>query len=235
MVFANIGVGPEIVALGHNPAIAHKGFRQAIVLDSKPNFLEETVPADQLAVIEELRESRFSSFERLLASYVLFWALAKRVATFPFLKYPHWKSQSRTRIATTAAPVSGINLMFEVEALTQTAAIETSRQHNLLSVAPEDPETADATNPMGQLIDPILIERCQQELAYSIGPIASLVLEEVMMNAALTSRDQLIDTLAKKIPDASEARAFRQRLAPNSGSQRLSEQSLQARSSNSNS
>ena len=230
----NIGVGPEIVALGHNPAIAQKGFRQAIVLDSKPNFLEETVPAAQLAVIEELRESRFSSFERLLASYVLFWALAKRVATFPFLRYPHWKSQSRTRIATTAAPVSGINLMLGVEALAQTAATEMSRQQHLLPVAPEDPETADVINPMGQLIDPILIERCQQELAYSIGPIASLVLEEAMMDAALTSRNQLIDTLAKKIPDALEARAFRRRLAPDSRSQRLNERPIQARGSNFN-
>jgi hypothetical protein len=127
----NIGVGPEIVALGHNPAIAHKGFRQAIVLESKLNFLlEETVPADQHAVIEELRESRFSSFERLLASYVLFWALGRRVASFPFLRYPHWKSQSRTRIATTAAPVSGINLSVpDVQAPTQTVSTAISRQH----------------------------------------------------------------------------------------------------------
>jgi len=127
----NIGVGPEIVALGHNPAIAHKGFRQAIVLESKLNFLlEETVPADQHAVIEELRESRFSSFERLLASYVLFWALGRRVASFPFLRYPHWKSQSRTRIATTATPVSGINLSVpDVQAPTQTVSTAISRQH----------------------------------------------------------------------------------------------------------
>jgi hypothetical protein len=214
----NIGVGPEIVVLGHNPAIAHKGFSHAIILGSKPNFLrEEMVPEEQLAVIEELRESRFSSFERLLASYVLFWALARRVASFPFLKYPHWKSQSRTRIATTAAPVSGINLSLpKVKAPTQTASTETSRQQHLLSVVPEALETVDATNQIGQLIDPILLERCQQELTYSIGPIAGLIVEEVMTDAAPISRNQLIDTLAKKIPDAQEAHAFRRRLAPDS-------------------
>ncbi|WP_309738090.1 hypothetical protein, partial [Chamaesiphon sp. OTE_20_metabat_361] len=39
-------------------------------------------------------------------SYVFFWALSKRVASFPLLRYQHWKSQSRARIMTTAAPVA---------------------------------------------------------------------------------------------------------------------------------
>ena len=45
----------------------------------------------------------------MLASYVFFWALAKKVASFPLLKYEYWKSQSRTKIMTTASPVSGID------------------------------------------------------------------------------------------------------------------------------
>ena len=110
----SIGVGPEIVALGHNPDICHKGFDDAVVLRSKINASRkgrlERISMDQQAMIEELRESRFSSFERLLAGYVFFWAMAKAVASFPLLRYPHWKSQSRTKIATTAAPVSGISL-----------------------------------------------------------------------------------------------------------------------------
>ena len=106
----NWGVGPEIVALGHNPEIRRQGFDDAIILSSKiePTQIEESI-ADQQVKIEELRESRFSSFERLLASYVFFWAIAQKVTSFPLLRYQHWKSQSRTRIATTAAPVSGIN------------------------------------------------------------------------------------------------------------------------------
>lgn len=108
----NIGVGPEFVVLGHNPEIEYKGFNSAITLWSHTDslFEEKRSTVDDKAVIEELRESRFSSFERLLAGYVLFWALAKKVASFPFLKYQHWKSQSRTRIATTASPVSSVNL-----------------------------------------------------------------------------------------------------------------------------
>ncbi|MEM9908572.1 MAG: hypothetical protein AAF921_26535, partial [Cyanobacteria bacterium P01_D01_bin.44] len=54
--------------------------------------------------------SRFSAFERLLAGYVFFWALAKRVSSFPLLRYQHWKSQSRTRIMTTAAPIARVTV-----------------------------------------------------------------------------------------------------------------------------
>ena len=48
--------------------------------------------------------------ERLLASYVFFWTLAKKVAAFPCLKYEYWKSQSRTKVMTTASPVGGLDL-----------------------------------------------------------------------------------------------------------------------------
>ncbi|MGL5793021.1 MAG: hypothetical protein ACRC06_01190 [Waterburya sp.] len=35
--------------------------------------------------------------------------MAQKVASFPCLRYQHWKSQSRTKIMTTAAPVAGIS------------------------------------------------------------------------------------------------------------------------------
>ena len=60
--------------------------------------------------LEQLRESRFSAFERLLTVYVFFWALAKRVSSLPLLRYQHWKSQSRTRIMTTAAPIARVTV-----------------------------------------------------------------------------------------------------------------------------
>jgi hypothetical protein len=143
----NLGVGAEIIAVGHNQEIEDKGFNEAIVLETKTNSRKAAkLPADQQAVIEELRESRFNSFERLLASYVIFWALAKKVASFPFLGYQHWKSQSRTRIATTAAPVSGINLDLTDAITPPTQAVSTATYHQplLLPVAPNTQETADA-------------------------------------------------------------------------------------------
>jgi hypothetical protein len=115
----NIDVGPEVVVMGSNPEIANKGFSNAIILESNDDcfyfrddsfYFKDRNAEDQKALIEELRESRFGAFERLLASYVFFWALAKKVASFPFLRYQHWKSQSRTKIMTTAAPVAGISI-----------------------------------------------------------------------------------------------------------------------------
>jgi hypothetical protein len=103
----NLNTGAEIMALGHNPAIAHQGFQAAIVLSSSSPASVETndQTLDRQITLEQLREARFGSFERLLASYVFFWALAKQVSSFPILRYQHWKSQSRTRIMTTAAPI----------------------------------------------------------------------------------------------------------------------------------
>lgn len=104
----NARAGAEIIAIGHHQEIAHQGFQAAIVLPTHPIF---SIAANHLTTpsqvaFEKLQESRFSAYERLLASYVFFWALAKRVSSFPLLRYPHWKSQSRTRITTTAAPVA---------------------------------------------------------------------------------------------------------------------------------
>ena len=108
----NLGAGPEIVAIGSNPVISHQGFASAMVLPSSAQNTCTQTEKSPLTnnVIEELRESRFGSFRRLLGSYVFFWALAKRVANFPLLQYPFWKSQSRTKVMTTAAPVSAVNL-----------------------------------------------------------------------------------------------------------------------------
>ncbi|GAP94222.1 hypothetical protein NIES2104_07330 [Leptolyngbya sp. NIES-2104] len=139
------GIGPEVVALGHNSAIAHQGFSSAIVLGSRTNTLVDgRVSLDQQVVIEELRETRFSSFERLLASYVLFWAFAKRVTSFPLLQYQHWKSQSRTRIATTAAPMSGSNLSLpQVESALSLAEPSELHSQALLPSAPYPPTITD--------------------------------------------------------------------------------------------
>lgn len=107
----NFRNGAEIIALGHNSAIAHQGFQDAIILfsTSKAIAASDSNVHQQIA-LEQLRESRFGSFERLLASYVFFWSLVKRVASLPFLRYQYWKSQSRTRIMTTAAPISRVKL-----------------------------------------------------------------------------------------------------------------------------
>lgn len=133
----NINVGPEVVVMGSNPEIAHKGFSNAIVLESNDDcfyfpkddsYFQDKSVEEQKVLIEELRESRFSAFERLLASYIFFWALAKKVASFPLLQYQHWKSQSRTKIMTTAAPVAGISLASSASIEQQSRKTSTEKQ-----------------------------------------------------------------------------------------------------------
>ena len=130
----HVNVGPEIVVMGHNPAIVksglmrsssktplrripignitNQGFSNVIILESHDDlsYLKNLTIAKQKGQIENLREARFGAFERLLASYIFFWALAKKVASFPMLKYEFWKSQSRTKIMTTASPVPGLEI-----------------------------------------------------------------------------------------------------------------------------
>lgn len=127
----NINVGPEVLIMGSNPDITNKGFTNSILLESNDDdyYFTDHNAEDQKEIIEELRESRFSAFERLLASYVFFWALAKRVASFPLIHYQHWKSQSRTKIMTTAAPVAGISLNHSA---TKSSTEQTSSQSESL-------------------------------------------------------------------------------------------------------
>jgi hypothetical protein len=81
----NLGVGAEIIAVGHNREIEYKGFNEAIVLETKTNSPQTAkLPADQKAVIEELRESRFNSFERLLASYIIFLGVSQKGSLISF-------------------------------------------------------------------------------------------------------------------------------------------------------
>jgi hypothetical protein len=120
----HLGAGPEIVLVGSNPTIASKGIGHALVL---PSPIHEACAeygneygADYDAAIdaetggdrimESLRESRFGSFRRLLAGYVCFWAMVRTVAGCPCLPFEFWKTQSRTKVMTTAAPVSAATL-----------------------------------------------------------------------------------------------------------------------------
>jgi hypothetical protein len=107
----NWGTGPEIIALGSDPRITAGPFSAAVLLPSPIHTnCAEAVQTENRDLVETIRESRFGSFRRLLASYVFFWAMARRVASLPLLRYDWWKSQSRTKVMTTAAPVSAARL-----------------------------------------------------------------------------------------------------------------------------
>ncbi|MEY4806930.1 MAG: hypothetical protein RLZZ206_1319 [Cyanobacteriota bacterium] len=108
----HLSTGPEILMVGSNPLIAAKGFGRAIILPSPVHKVCEEfgVNISEDNALESLRESRFGSFLRLLSGYIFFWSMAKIVASLPVLRYEFWKSQSRTKVLTTAAPVSAAQL-----------------------------------------------------------------------------------------------------------------------------
>lgn len=107
----HLGVGPEIVAVGSDPRLQHEAFRASLVLPSPVHAgCGDSENSHNGDAIEALRESRFGSFRRLLAAYVLFWSMARRVSALPLIGFDHWKSQSRTKVMTTASPVSAAQL-----------------------------------------------------------------------------------------------------------------------------
>lgn len=128
---ANWGVSAEVTAVSHNPAILEKNFDGTQVLWTKP--VSEGLPAGSAERVAQLREVLFDSFERLAAGQVYFWASAKEASNFWWVRvWEYWKSQSRTKIATTSAPVS----LFNLGALIQRARI---------AIFGESPETFENT------------------------------------------------------------------------------------------
>ena len=60
--------------------------------------------------------------------------------------------------------------------------------------------------------DPSFIERCQQELAEYIGPIAAIICKRTLAQNPNFSTPQFIEALAQKIPNPKQAQEFQQRL-----------------------
>lgn len=69
----------------------------------------------------------------------------------------------------------------------------------------------ESHSPSKKPIPPEFIRRCEQELAYCIGPIASFVVQEVMEKKRPQSPHELITALAEYLPDRKQMKIFRQR------------------------
>jgi serine/threonine-protein kinase len=61
-------------------------------------------------------------------------------------------------------------------------------------------------------LDSNFIQRCQQELAYQIGPISSFLVEEVLAQVPDISPYEFVELLAREIPETQAAFEFRRRL-----------------------
>ncbi len=76
-------------------------------------------------------------------------------------------------------------------------------------------ETVSGTSPEAETVSSlnrVFLERCQQELTYFIGPIASFILEDILDKYPQIAPQQLIEMLAVEITNPQEAQEFRQRL-----------------------
>ena len=69
--------------------------------------------------------------------------------------------------------------------------------------------TAPITNSANNQISQAFIDQCQQELSQVIGPMAKLIIKKALVQN--TSQSQLIEAIARQIPDANQADKFRKK------------------------
>lgn len=81
---------------------------------------------------------------------------------------------------------------------------------------PEEPIFSSPTTPhtgrseqQQSSLQPAFIKHCQQELAYHIGPMANLIIEEILAQNPYISPEQFIELLAREIPNFQAAFEFK--------------------------
>jgi serine/threonine protein kinase len=62
-------------------------------------------------------------------------------------------------------------------------------------------------------LDPLFIERCQQELARCIGPMARFILQDTLVKNPQIQPKQLVEILSKEIPNHENAKKFKEHLS----------------------
>ena len=110
---------------------------------AKYRFLDTDELMRRQSMVQILSETRFDALQRLCSFYVLFHAMGKRVAdwwpraSFGLLQYDMSRSQSIMRVATTASPVSGMEVrerMMAIETETRRSQAASSVQRVWRSV-----------------------------------------------------------------------------------------------------
>ncbi len=76
-----------------------------------------------------------------------------------------------------------------------------------LPVTPQTPQIEPVTS-----LNPGFIKRCQQELAYHIGPMASVIVEETLAETPQTSPYEFVELLAREIADLQACLEFKRRI-----------------------
>ncbi|WP_017317996.1 caspase family protein [Mastigocladopsis repens] len=74
------------------------------------------------------------------------------------------------------------------------------------------PQSAKSSTQENQIIDAKFISKCERELAYSVGPIANLIIKKVLQSHPQISLAEFVRKLAKEIPETKLAIEFERRL-----------------------
>ncbi len=75
-----------------------------------------------------------------------------------------------------------------------------------------EPPVASTSSKIQSRIDPSFINRCKQELAELIGPIASIICQRTLNKNPELSATDFVEALAKQIPNSKQASEFKKRL-----------------------
>ena len=73
-------------------------------------------------------------------------------------------------------------------------------------------QSAKSSREESQTIDANVISKCQRELAYSIGPIANFIIQQLLQSQPQISLGEFVTKLAEKIPEAKQALEFERRI-----------------------
>ena len=79
-------------------------------------------------------------------------------------------------------------------------------------ITENDQSTSSYQNQYNTSLDPFFIERCQEELAYYIGPMASMIVEDTLIENPQASPYQVVEILAREIPESQSALEFTRKL-----------------------
>ncbi len=84
----------------------------------------------------------------------------------------------------------------------------------ILETSTVSPQTKSVNSPSAtdQIIDANFISKCERELAYSVGPIASFMIQQVLKSQPQISKPEFVKKLATKIRGQKQALEFEQRI-----------------------
>lgn len=127
-------------------------------------------------------------------------------------QYPHITPEGF--VETISSQITDPNQAVEFKRRIMTSGILDSGQH-ATSASGSKGGSAGGQNraEIPSSIDPPFVDCCRQELIRCIGPIANVVLKNVLESNPGIDRRMLVEILAAQIPDVKQATAFRQQIA----------------------